>query len=740
MHRYIKDTILFFALLWAIPIAQAFDSLDQAKVHAAHLQEFPVVRYLDVLTPDYSSLYFKLVPPWWKKVLYNAGVLTHPAWTAQNFKALLEQVTDNRELAGNAGSYALEIEPPENSEFILVSNIAGSFHSLMRILGWLNQSNIIDNSFKILPANTYFVFDGNSINSSPYNLEVLTIILTLMKNNGNKVLHIKGKQETETYWQNYGLKKELQIRAHAVDPEHEIPLNNLIIRFFNTLPSALYIGSVGLAEGVIEIVGSTKFHYSELYCRSADGDFRICKSDKNGFNLPSPQVIIGPEDRLISYKDHPGAILAEPGYWRIISSPPKVYQENYDFFYDAFAIIKINAPLHESTLSLYHNNIQTATITFSLVDTYNLFSGETYYGPSKKQLSADIIVGCSLDLSKSLANMGKNVRDGISLSINKQNQQGGINGRLIRVVFMDDQYNPDITRKNIENFIKTYNSNLILCPLGSPTLQACLDLMKQHKIFVFFPITGAGIFRSPDLDSIVHWRASYEAEARVLVRYALREFKSKSFAFLYQDDSYGLAALTEARQERQQAAAQAWLEVPYRRNTISLKDAVDKINQLNPDTLAFFSTATIAQAFIKQYGVDKLMTKHLLGLSDLGETAFKQFVKEKGLMINVSQAVPNIQTSDLEIVKDYKQLLKTHQNLKEDVFMLEGYIGASLFIDIAKKIKGPITHNALITTLKAIQDYHYKGLTLAYDPKTHQLMHTVWIDTGKSQWIEQSTK
>ncbi len=88
---------------------------------------------------------------------------------------------------------------------------------------------------------------------------------------------------------------------------------------------------------------------------------------------------------------------------------------------------------------------------------------------------------------------------GISMCINNQNEKGGIDGRRIDVVFMDNEYSPEKARQNVEEFIKKYKSTLFLCNLGSPTLQAYLDLVRKNAIFIFFPVTGAPLFRKPDL-------------------------------------------------------------------------------------------------------------------------------------------------------------------------------------------------------------------------------------------------
>ena len=48
-----------------------------------------------------------------------------------------------------------------------------------------------------------------------------------------------------------------------------------------------------------------------------------------------------------------------------------------------------------------------------------------------------------------------------------------------------------------------------------------------------------------------------------------------------------------------------------------------------------------------------------------------------------------------------------------------------------------INPTTLVNVIKTIKNYQFKGLTLTFNPQTHELAHMLWLDTGKAQWIEQ---
>ena len=82
----------------------------------------------------------------------------------------------------------------------------------------------------------------------------------------------------------------------------------------------------------------------------------------------------------------------------------------------------------------------------------------------------------------------------MALKVNKQNREGGINGKTVKLIFLDDGYIPAISRQNIEKLIAEYHTPFILCPGGTPTLLSVMDLIRDKKILVLFPQSGSPCF------------------------------------------------------------------------------------------------------------------------------------------------------------------------------------------------------------------------------------------------------
>lgn len=756
------------ALILNFNILVGFSTLDKARSYAEHHSEYPPIGNKNVvLNPDYTLWYQAHAPTLIGRML--SFFKRNEDWSIAQFKRLLVTQLKKREDEGFVHPHVLVSKPAPGFEYSIIGPLFGSFHSLVRILGEFEKQGLITQTFKITRQNVYLIFDGNVIDGSPYILETLSLVLSLMQANPHTVIYIAGQHEHAEYWQSYGLKTELNVRIA------DFSFDRYVSRFFETLPRSLLLIDP-VQEGIIRIGslpndldGLNEASCSDTIKKTAVGSTKVCLLEKAQGELPVESVITG-ENRLISYASHPGLVQlpSESGVisWSLFSAPNRMYRDYFNFFYDAFAILKIGSSFAQSTLELYHQDVREQAgfkkaagyavlsgkaIKPAVQDVSSAFlacekdvkacAGKKTLVPQEQKLSQKepLVIGCTLDLSKGASGQGKQVKIGISMCINNQNEKGGIDGRRIDIVFMDDEYSPEKARQNVEEFIKKYKSTLFLCNLGSPTLQAYLDLVRKNDIFIFFPVTGAPLFRKPDLPGVVHWTASYENEAKGLTSYMIDSYGVKDFAFLYQNDSYGMGALEGARKLLAQAKLPKALEVPYERNTTSFKSAIEKIKASPARAIGFFSTAIAATEFIRQAGVEFFIGKKLFALSDLAEETFKSFVHQKGLDMVIAQFSPNPDTSNLEIIKAYRDALRADGRTKVDVFMLGGFISASLMINILNKTPQNFSHTQILQVIEGMKNYHYKGFNLTFNPETRELAHILWLDTGLPEWIEQKT-
>jgi len=261
-------------------------------------------------------------------------------------------------------------------------------------------------------------------------------------------------------------------------------------------------------------------------------------------------------------------------------------------------------------------------------------------------------------------------------------------------------------------------------------------MLKEGKLLVMFPWTGAPIFFDPNLPNVFHDKASYLDEGRILTDYAIKKLKAKKIAIFYQDDEFGRGAMIGARKTLAKYGIKDFVAISHKPEVFDFSQQTKNILNFDPDAILFSSFFETTKNFIRQVGVKNLEKKELLFISDFATDSYQEFLKNKGLRFTVAQIYPSIKTSKFEIIKDFKKEIKDVGYLANS-YSLEGYIAASIFVDVIKRIDGEVTKEKIIKIIEGMKDYNLGGLNLTFNPQTKSLVDSIWLDNGK-KWIKWS--
>ena len=728
--------VLISLLLIFSSISNAQTTLQNLKAYAKNNIEYPEYDNKDLLNPDYTTFHKAQIQGFlgrtWNGFLRLVGVKRKEIGTIYDLSELLDKLSKDKE----QGDFIYKFTPKIRSKFVIWGDLHGAFHSLIRDLEKLNELKIIDNDLKIADG-YYFVFNGNVVDRSPYIIETLCVVLTLIEKNPNKVFYFRGDHENKNTWQDYGLKREIEIKGKS---SSTTKLIEKIDSYFNTLPIALFLGVKDKSNFVCITPYQLEKHNlkESLFAKFLNGKtsnqakkFNLSKAEpsKDFVNI---DAIVENIDRSKYYLPSKGLLQIPPDLgataWSVFSSPTISSQKNYSFFYDSFAIVEVGKDIYNWKISNYYQDVR-AKKGFEN-KSYYLVSGQS---SNKPPCIGKINVGCTLDLSEGAPKQVRQEVEGLFLGINKENKRGGINGKYIRLILLNDKYNPELAKKSVEILLSRYKTDIVLAPNGSQTLKAYIDLVKHKKIIVLFPMTGGEMFRRQNLPNIVNFRASYLREGKAIMEYALKKMKPKKIVLFYQYDEYGRSVLKGAKQVLENFNNIKVLVIPYLRDENDFQVQTEKISSFKPDTIMLCSTSIAAQILIRQLDTKTIKNiKNVLGVSDHAGEEFKSFIGRIGVNYVFTQAVPDTNNNNLEIIKKYRKESKENGYIP-NIFSLEAYIDTEIFVDVLKKIKGKITKEKIIQKLEGIKNYDFAGLKLNFDSKTRSLAKDIWIDTGKKK-------
>ena len=120
------------------------------------------------------------------------------------------------------------------------------------------------------------------------------------------------------------------------------------------------------------------------------------------------------------------------------------------------------------------------------------------------------------------------------------NERGGINGRMVKFITLDDGYSPP---KTVEVIRQLVEQEKVLCTfntLGTPTNTAIHKYMNQKKVPMLFVATGASKWGKPkEFPWTMGYQPDYHTEGVIYAKHALANVKDPKVGVLMQNDDYG---------------------------------------------------------------------------------------------------------------------------------------------------------------------------------------------------------
>lgn len=120
------------------------------------------------------------------------------------------------------------------------------------------------------------------------------------------------------------------------------------------------------------------------------------------------------------------------------------------------------------------------------------------------------------------------------------NDAGGVGGRKITFISLDDGYSPPRTLQQTRRLVEEDGVAFMFQGLGTPTQSAVRQYLNAHKVPQLFLATGADKWGDPEhFPWTMGFNPSYRTEAAIYGKYLLKEKPDAKIAILYQNDDFG---------------------------------------------------------------------------------------------------------------------------------------------------------------------------------------------------------
>ena len=363
----------------------------------------------------------------------------------------------------------------------------------------------------------------------------------------------------------------------------------------------------------------------------------------------------------------------------------------------------------------------------------------------------EIRFGIVIPYTGSAKENGQNYKQGIDVAFAKINDDGGVNGRLLKLIPGDDGFEPARTVGVMKNLMEKEQVFGFFGNLGTPTAEVSVPFALEQRTLFYAPFTGGTVVRHDPPDRYVfNYRPSFAEEADAAVRYLLkiRKLKPNQIAAFGENDAFGdqgFAGMAKAYRALGVSDASI-LRLTYNRNTIDVDEAVNQLRLQKTPIRAIVMTATTRPAakFIEKTR-DLFPGMIYTNMSVSGATALAEELMLLGPRftenIIVTQTVPAVSGYSSEVLEFKNALAKYAPGVTPDYLALEGFIAANVLIDALKRCGPQVDTEKLVDVLENTRNLDLGlGAALNFSRSDHQASHKLWgtqMDrTGKFQPIE----
>jgi len=337
-----------------------------------------------------------------------------------------------------------------------------------------------------------------------------------------------------------------------------------------------------------------------------------------------------------------------------------------------------------------------------------------------------IVFGQSAAFSGPAGELGKGMKAGILSAFKEVNDRGGVNGRRLELLSLDDAYEPEAAIVNTQRLIGERVFALIGA-VGTPTSKAAVPVAEEHDVPYIAPMTGAEYLRGSRRRTVINLRASYYQETEEMIERLTADLEIDRIAILYQDDSFGRAGLQGvllALERRELSAVGTGI---FPRNTVAIKTALFDLHASGPEAVIIIGPYKPTATFIK-WAHHIGMNSIFMTLSFVGSNALASELGNQGTGVLVTQVVPFPTGNTVPASASYRAALKAYDPAAKPGFIsYEGYLAGRLVIYVVDSCGKQVNRGCIDAVLRTGNNIDLDGFTLRYSKNDNQGSDKVFL-------------
>ncbi len=351
-----------------------------------------------------------------------------------------------------------------------------------------------------------------------------------------------------------------------------------------------------------------------------------------------------------------------------------------------------------------------------------------------------VTFGQSAAFSGPAGELGTDMRLGIEAAFAEINRLGGVHGRLLELVSLDDAYEPEAAITNTRKLITEDGVFALIGAVGTPTSRSATPVAAEHGVPYVAPFTGAAFLRDISWNNVINLRASYYQETEEMVERLTTDLGIERISVMYQDDSFGRAGYRGAVAALERRGMEPASLGLYTRNTTAVKSGLLDLRQGDPQAVivvgAYKPVASLI-SWARRIGMDAVF----ITLSFVGSNALADELGSDAPGVYATQVMPFPTDSTIPAVEAYLEALREHDPGAEPGFVsIEGYLAGRMAIAALEECGPDLDRDCFLDGFKRLEAEDLHGFELDFGAFDNQGSDAVFLtvidDNGQYRPIE----
>jgi ABC-type branched-subunit amino acid transport system substrate-binding protein len=328
------------------------------------------------------------------------------------------------------------------------------------------------------------------------------------------------------------------------------------------------------------------------------------------------------------------------------------------------------------------------------------------------------------------------------------NDNGGINGRKVNLISLDDGYSPPKTVEQVRRLVEQDEVLALFQTLGTPPNSAIHKYVNGKKVPHLLLATGATKWGDPkNFPWTIGFNLSYQSEGEIYAKWLLKNKPAAKVAILYQNDDYGKDVLKGVKDGLGAAGAKMIVkEATYEVTDPTIDSQILTLQGSGADTFIDITTPKFGAQAVRKAFDSGWKPLHILNnvSASIGSVLVPAGVEKAvgAMTVAYYKDQNDPQWKDDPAMLEWRAFMGRYyrEGDPKDASNLYGYLAAQIMVQILKQCGNDLTRENVMRQAANLKDFHpamlLKGINMNTSPTDYQPMEEMALQRFNGERFE----